>query len=205
MGVTICYRGKLNDMRELGAFVDEMEEFAQPLGWWSRRCNGDLSRPNTARVSLRKGRVDITGNLPLQGIIILPHENSEPLWLTFDTHGYLADRAATSLVNEGTKRPTKTWLSTKTQFAPPRIHAAVVKLLRYLKKQYISDLEVHDGGGYWESGDMHELERRIDSIDRAMDVLEAALSSHEYRRTKPSPPEDLLQIIERILNEKSRG
>jgi len=148
MGVTIYYRGRLNDVRELGTFIDEIEEFAQPLGWWSQRCNGDWSKPNTARVSLGRGRVNISGHLPLQGITILPHENSEALWLTFDARGYLADPAATSLVNEGTKKPAKTWVSIKTQFAPPRIHAAVAKLLRYVNNRYISDLEVHDDGGY---------------------------------------------------------
>jgi hypothetical protein len=204
MGVTIYFRGKLNDLRELGGFVDEMEEFAEPLGWWSQRCNGDWSRPNTAMVSLGKGRVNMTGHLPLRGISILPHENSEALWLTFNAGGYLAD-PATFAVGEGGKKGGKTWLSIKTQFAPPPVHAAVVKLLRYVKKRYISDLEVHDDGGYWETGDMDDLERRIDSINRALDVLEAALSSDEYRRTKPSTPEDLLQIIERILNEKFRG
>jgi len=126
MGVTIHYRGKLNDARELGAFVDEMEEFAQPLDWWSQRCNGEWSKPNTARVSLGRGRVEITGHIPLRGITILPHEDSEPLWLTFDAHGYLADPAATSLVGARTKKPVKTWLSIKTQFAPPHIHPTAV-------------------------------------------------------------------------------
>jgi hypothetical protein len=205
MGVTIYYRGKLNEMRALGALVDELEEFAQSLGWHTQRCGGDRSRPNTARISIRKERIAITGNLPLQGITILPHENCEPLWLSFDTHGYLADPVGTSIVDQGTKDQGKTWLSTKTQFTPPRIHAAIIKLLQYLKKRYISDLEVQDDGGYWESGDIHELERRIDSINHALDVLEGALSSHDYGRTKPSPPEDLLQIVERILKEKFRG
>lgn len=43
--------------------------------------------------------------------------------------------------------------STKTQFAWPDAHIAVVKLLRYLKEKYFSVFKLSDEGMYWETMD----------------------------------------------------
>jgi len=77
--------------------------------------------------------------------------------------------------------------------------------LYHIKKRYIADLEVYDEGGYWESDDIHELKRRLDSITHALDILGSVLSAGRPGLTRSSTPEELVEIIERILKDKFAG
>ena len=49
------------------------------------------------------------------------------------------------------------WVSVKTQYAPPSTHITLIKLLFYLKKNYLSNLNVVDEGAFWETGDVNQL------------------------------------------------
>ena len=73
---------------------------------------------------------DYTG--PTRGIVLYPHENSEPLRLEFDR-----DLIVQEFI--------------KTQFAPAEIH---VKIVGFLKKiaPHFEALTVEDEGEYWDTG-----------------------------------------------------
>ena len=205
MGVTIYYRGTIDDKTMVGNLADEMEDFALSLGWETQRWNEDWTKPNTARFSPGKRAMRILGHAPLQGITLYPHEQSESLWLTFDPNGALMDIVTMATVAEKERKVEVFWTSTKTQFAPIEIHITIVKLLQYVKRRYISNLEVNDDGGYWESGDAYELQRRIDSINHSMDILESALSAADAQLGAAKSPEELAEAIERIIRQKFGG
>lgn len=66
-------------------------------------------------------------------------------------------------------------------------------------------IDQHGEGGYWECNDVHELKRGLDSITRAMDILEAALSTRQVELAGAKSPEELAQMIERIIKKKFDG
>lgn len=205
MGISIHYRGRIDKMETIDKLADELEDFAQSLGWRSHHWKEDFSAPNTARISRERGEIRVVGHAPLRGISLFPHKKCEPLWLTFNPNGYLVDVVAIATMAEREVKLEKSWRTTKTQFAPIEVHIAIVKLLQYVKKRYIADLDVDDDGGYWESGDVIELKRRIDSVNHALDILQTALSANHSELSGAKSLGDLAQIMERIFKKELRG
>jgi hypothetical protein len=205
MGISIHYRGRIDKVVLITKLTDELEDFAKSLGWRTRRWKEDFSIRNTARISRERGRIRIVGHAPLQGISLLPHKDCEPLWLTFDPNGYLVDVVTMAMVAQGAMKPEMSWRSTKTQFAPIEVHIGIVKLLQYVRKRYIANLEVDDDGGYWESGNAFELKRRFDSINRALDILQTALSANQSELSGAKSLEELAQMMERLFKKALRG
>jgi len=95
--------------------------------------------------------------------------------------------------------PEDAWVFVKTQFAPPEVHVWMVGLLKYVKKHYISDLEVSDEGQYWETGDIRILRERMAFLDRKMDELTARLSSARLGDVSRLSPDELAAKIEDLL------
>ena len=202
MGVTIYYRGTIDDTKMVEKLTDEMEDFAQSLGWKTKRWEEDWSKPNTARFSNSKRQFRILGHAPLRGITLYPHQHCESFCLTFDPDGSLVDIAGMAMRAEKGEKRGESGSSTKTQFAPIETHITIVKLLQFVKRRYVTNLEVYDDGGYWETGDVYELERRIGSINRAMDILESALAGNNSRLAAAKSPEELAEAIERIIRDR---
>lgn len=200
MGITIHYRGRINKTEEVEKLAEEIEDFSRQLGWKSKRWNNDWAKPNTSEISRTDGKIQIKGYVPLRGIDLFPHEHCEPFSLTFTSEGWLVNVVGMSLIAGEKTTAEKFWMSTKTQFAPLEIHITIVKLLEYLKKRYIPNLEVHDDGDYWETGDIDELKRRRDSVSRAMDMLEDRISAIPAKNIKGKSPEEIADMIEQILN-----
>ncbi len=202
MGVTIHYRGKIDDTADVSNLADDLEDFANELGWESQRMDEDWSKPNTAAISVEGDTARVTGHAPLKGIMLSPHKHCEPFALTFNSDGYLIGFVGMTLLAEGKTTPEKSVMSTKTQFAPVEVHITIVKLLQYIKKRYISNLEVFDDGDYWETGDINELKRRRGTIERAMDTLEDALSKILRKKVENKSSEDIADLIEKLIRKK---
>jgi len=91
-----------------------------------------------------------------------------------------------------------TWFNhIKTQFAPVEIHIAVIKLLKYIQKKYISNLDVYDEGDYWQTGDEKILKGKIDFLNGAISQLSEVLNSIEFE--KDSSTESIADKIEEVL------
>jgi hypothetical protein len=205
MGISIYYRGRINKMETVATLANELEDFAQSLGWRTQNWREDFSKPNTARISQEQGKIHVVGHAPLQGISLFLHKDCEPLWLTFEPNGYLVDAMTMTMVAEGEMKLERSWRSTKTQFAPIEVHIGIVKLLQYVKKRYITNLDVHDDGGYWESGNAIELKRRFDSITHGLNILQTALSDNQSKLSGAKSLEDLAKMMERIFKQELRG
>ncbi len=202
MGVTIYYKGTISSLKKIDDLCDEIIDIAETMGWEWTRLNGDLSRPCTATMSFDGMKTVITGGLPLKGISFHPHKACEHVQLYFDPQGRLINPTGMILTHERKLEEKHRYLSVKTQFAPIETHIIIVKLLRHLKKRYIRDLEVHDDGGYWETNDARELERRIASINEAMDILEQELSNLRVPNRSVLSAEKIADKIEEVLKKR---
>ena len=85
------------------------------------------------------------------------------------------------------------FIHVKTQFAGPDTHMALLKLLRYLKEKYFTELEVDDEGLYWESEDEKTLLSQFAKYNFTLKMLTEALSDF-----KAIPGETLNSLAERL-------
>ena len=178
MGVTIHYKGKLNSADELDSFCEEMEDITKSMGWKYSAFNFNENDKE-----------------PLKGLIIRPHEKSEPLPFMIDKKGFLRNPFLLE-ISKGDDE--YTWFNhIKTQFAPVDVHVAVIKLLKYIQQKYISNLDVYDEGEYWQTGDEKILKRKIDFLNSVMDQLEDVLNTIEIK--EGSSAESIADKIEEVL------
>jgi hypothetical protein len=201
MGVTLHYRGSLDDPRRLPALCDELDGIAQAMGWTSTRIDDDYIAPADARLSHESGSANIEGNTGLKGIVLAPDDGCESLWFCFDRAGQLRSLLGQVLILDGTLKPEESWASTKTQFSSPERHVWLVGLLRYVQKHFISNLEVHDDGGYWDTGDLAELRRRMNLINAKIGELSAAFSSSRFADLAGQSTEEIVAAIENLVRE----
>jgi hypothetical protein len=79
MGVTIHFKGSLHNEAGLVQVVDAAQRLAQREDWEWDMIEGDV-------VNLERSLDDRTWNYtgPVRGVVLYPHENSEPLRFEFD-------------------------------------------------------------------------------------------------------------------------
>jgi hypothetical protein len=201
MGVTLHYRGTLDDLNRLPALCDELADVAQAMGWSAVRIDDDYDAPLDARLIHDSGGARIDGNVGLKGVVLTPDDGSESLWFCFDRAGQLRSLLGQVLILDGTLIPEESWAFTKTQFSSPERHVWIVGLLRYVQKHYVSNLEVRDEGGYWDTGDLAELRRRMDFINGMIADMTTALSSPRFAALAGQSAEDIVAAIEKLVQE----
>ena len=199
MGITIHFQGKLKSTQLINSFKEELIDISEIMNWECQAFDEDWSKPATAKLSKKKDEFEIVGHLPLKGVQINIHPDSEPMSLYFDADGVLTDPIVMVLINEGKISKENSYNSIKTQFAPPDVHISIIKLLKYLKKRYIPNLRVIDEGEYWESEDKDKLIEKMDFLKGKMDMVEGILSSIDPEIISGCSPEQLAKILEERL------
>ena len=179
MGITIHYRGTLDDIDKLVELTEELKTIAEAMKWEYQEIDDDWNEPVEASLMHKNGAAHIDGNLGLKGILLVPGGGSESLHFCFDKDGNLYSVMGKMLVVDGTLSHEDSWVFVKTQFASPELHAWICGLLKHLKKKYISDLEVFDDGEYWETGDMDLLRKKMDFLNQKLGQLSETLILHE--------------------------
>lgn len=187
MGITIHYKGKLDDRARLAEMVDAARLYCAEQRWAvldvDERIIGKIERV----VEARETKIEIEGiegtdvetvtrlfpiDDTLHGILITIDPESEPVWLTFNEAGEMVYYMALNDAGEYWENKS---LFTKTQFAGVDAHVAVCEFLHWLHDHYMPGLKVYDEGGYFESGDVDQLARAFDTLNSAMGQLQAAL------------------------------
>lgn len=184
MGVSIHYQGGLGAGVSLTELVAELEDIALSKGWEAHRIELDAENP------------------VFEGVILEPDDRTESLAFLFDRGGRL--RCLADLVC-GQFEPDPRcsyFVSVKTQYGAVRTHLWIVGLLRYLKSKYLPDLEVNDEGGYWESGDVPELERRREFLNAKIAELAGELSKLDLGG---KTPEALADEVEAFFERRGTG
>lgn len=150
MSTTVHYFGKIKSHEATREIQEELREIAQVSGW---------SHEMVDHVFTQEGDTPGT-RLSLRGIRITFNKTTSPLQLTFDKDGYLshiyyekapADPKGASPTARQLLHQIHT--STSLRSADAATHVTLVKLLDYVKKKYVPNLEVIDNTGYWYSRD----------------------------------------------------
>ena len=152
MATTVHYFGKIKSLDLIRELQDEFREIAQVSGWAHEMVDHSYSHEG-----------DISaGRLTLKGIRLTLQKGTSPLQLTFDKDGYLShiyyEKSTEASLVRG-KAPVARQLlhqvhtSTTLGSSEPAHHVSLVKLLDYVKKRYVPNLEVIDNTGYWSSRD----------------------------------------------------
>jgi len=195
------YRGRLDDVGQIDAITAELIDIAESMKWPYKRLDDDWDRPADATIS----GAEITGHLALKGVALKVHPQCEPVSFFFDPHGSVRDVMGMLSILNGTRKPEDVFVSVKTQFATAGVHITIVKLLRYLKKRYMFDLEVADEGGYWETGDEAGLKEKMAFLDGKIAEVADALSSAGVGDTSGLSPDEMADVIGDILRRKLGG
>jgi hypothetical protein len=178
MGLTFHYSGRIRQYEKIDEMVYEVEDICKSLGW----------------------KYSVIDDDKLKGIVLSP-EGSEPLSLTFVPNGRLC--SIISVVVNEPNDPFYYTAFTKTQFAGPDTHIALLKLLRYLRDKYFSEIEVNDEGLYWGTWDKIILLEQFAKYNYALDAVAAAISG--MKAEPGESPQSLADRIEKTLKKKFGG
>jgi hypothetical protein len=202
MGVSIHYRGRVADTQNIKTICDELAAIADKMNWRYTRLDEDWTQSADASIEVTEQGSQITGHLPLKGIVLTLNPKCETLGFLFDSNGNLCDPISMVNISEGTLKPEDVWISVKTQYAGPETHIGVIGLLKYLKKLYIPDLEVQDEGGYWETGNFKILKEKMDFVGEKIAAVSAELSRVAKGHVASFSADEIASIIEALLRDK---
>ncbi|HPD18659.1 MAG: hypothetical protein KA120_05615 [Candidatus Goldbacteria bacterium] len=175
--IYIKYSGNIQDRNLIPPLEDELIEIAQISNWQYERIIENFNTLTSAskrerQSSLFYGDIDDdedslilnSSDVFLEGIALFIDKYSEPLRITFDKSGKLA---MISFCTTDTAGLNKKLVVKKYEFLYyPYIkiytnnadkHIRIIKMLEYLKKRYIKDLEVIDTSFYWNNHDEEDL------------------------------------------------
>jgi hypothetical protein len=159
MSVTLRYSGTLTDRSLLPRLREDFQDIAATHAWPVDL----LDAPPVLERS--RGRLQAPA-LVLEGLRVIVHPQTDPLWLTFDPDNVLTRLGDLPLHSV---RPNavnaflhQSQASIQTGIGGSLLHKTVVGLLDYLKKAYVADLDVQDESGYWSTRDDAALRRLMD-------------------------------------------
>jgi hypothetical protein len=187
MGLSIHYSGRIRDYTVIEEMMTEVTDICENLNWTYHILDGN----NTDH---------------LRGICFSP-EGCEPIFLTFLLNGRMC--SPVNLMHKDIyeendlDRELLYTTSTKTQFAGPDAHMAVIKLLRYLKGKYFAAFELNDEGMYWETLDEKILLGQFAKYDFLLNAVSEALSSMEALPGENAG--SLADRIEKMLKDKFKN
>ncbi len=145
MNISIRYSGTLNDINTISDFNEEMTDISRSMGWATSTLNDPWdNEPDGHLVETEEG-IEIEGSLGLKGIAIYPSTCAQPFDFFFDKNGKMYSIINRALELEGASEIDFS-LSVDTTESNPEFHIWFISLLKYLKKKYISNLDVIDEG-----------------------------------------------------------
>lgn len=150
-GVSIHCNGQI-ELDRITPLCEELRDIAGSLGWTYHD-------------------IDDAGK-GLNGVILSPESDLEPIVFLLDSKGRM--HSVGDLI-AGWSEGDYLCTSVKTQFAGSAEHIWLCGLLRHVQRTYMPKLQVTDEGGFWETGNRQELQRRIDFLDRMISQFGAAL------------------------------
>ncbi len=181
MGLSIHYSGGIFDKKLIKPLIEEVRDICEILKWATH----------------------IFDNNEIKGICFAP-AGSEPICLTFNRNGHLLSptNIPAKEVYDGVhvRKDLIYTASTKTQYAGPDAHIAVIKLLKHISAKYLAGFTLSDEGYYWETGDEKILLNQFKKFDTAIDSFRKALENLPY--VPGELPESIADKLEKILKEK---
>ena len=181
MGLSIHYSGYILNHQLIEPLTEEVADICKTLGWPIRFFDDE----------------------DIKGVSFAP-EGSEPVFLTFNKDGRTLSPVNILVkdIFDGVRLDKELIfsISTKTQYAGPDAHIAIIRLLKHLAKKYLKDFALDDEGYYWETGDKKILLGQFEKYNLAIDIFCDAI------KDLPTAPgetaESLGDRLERLLRER---
>ena len=174
MGVSVHYRGQLEQPFDPGKFESELVRIARALG--------------------AEARIPTAGpfyDRQVRGAIVLVGQNVEPASLLVSAEGWLVPISDAEEA-ERTSLTEAPWVSVKTQFGPVEAHVALIDLLAEIQRRWAPSLCVHDEGEYWGTRSLPLLNAKRAETNEALALLSAELEEDAVLR--PGEREDPVAI-----------
>lgn len=188
MGVTIHYRGSLDELVRVEEFEDRVLDVVSALGGHATIWRS-FDQQDSTRV--------------VRGLLVQMCPGQDTLSLLISPEGELLNLFEIGAAEQG-PLPEPPYCFVKTQFGSLQGHVAVVALLDALRQEYFSNLEVSDESGYYEHRDPRELARKLNSLGLAILALGEALEGSALSPEAAEDPEILATRIERVAELVSR-
>jgi hypothetical protein len=193
MGLSIHYWGKIKDYDLIDAMTAEVEDICKSLNWRHRVFDTKKSKLKPGETAKKYTPHDV------KGISFTPEE-SETAFLTFLPDGRLCSPLKLIYYDPATNDLMIEVIHTKTQFAGPDTHIAILKLLHYLKEKYFESFELNDEGYYWENWDEKILLSQFTRYNFILEKVSNALA--DVKLAPGESAESLGDKIEEILKKK---
>lgn len=182
MGITIHYRGTLDDVRQIETMEDRVLDLVFALG---------------GRATVWRSYADHDRSRVVRGLIIEMEPGQDTFSLLVSPEGHL-----TSLfqIEDAEKAPfdKPPYCFVKTQFGSMQGHIAIVLVLDALQQTFVSNLQVSDEGEYYENRDVNELARKLQSLRTALSSMSDGLHEHGLTAEAAEDPDILATRIQRI-------
>jgi len=194
MGLSIHYSGRINNYSSINELVEEVQDICDSLHWdynvWSPNSSPDKEEIKVYTLH------DLTG-------ISISVADCETIFFTFLPDGRLSSPLNLLAQDAYQDKSMIYSVATKTQYAGPDTHMALVKLIRYLQEKYFAELQVDDEGLYWETGDEKVLLSQFEKYNHALSVIEAALL--DFKAIPGESAQSLAERLEQLLEKKLNG
>jgi hypothetical protein len=182
MGVTIHYRGTIDDISQVEAMEDRLLDLVFALGGkatiWRSFADHDSSRV------VRGLLAELGPGQETFSLLISPEGHLTPLFQIEDAENAPFDKPPFCFV--------------KTQLGSLHGHVAIVHLLDALKQRFCSNLRISDEGDYYETRDINRLHQQRRMVQSAMESLTEGLQEYGLNREAAEDPNILASRIERI-------
>ncbi len=182
MGITVHYRGSLDDMDRVEDFEDRVLDLALALGGEARIWRSPVEN--------RPGQI-------IRGLMMDLYPGQETISLLISPEGWLINLLDIETAEKG-ELAEPPWCFAKTQFGALEGHVALVELLAALKQEFFSNLEISDEGDYWPDRDMATLARKFSQMQEAIAGLAEGLRKYGLSAEAAEDPEILVSRIQRV-------
>ncbi|MBI2479605.1 MAG: hypothetical protein HYV60_13525 [Planctomycetia bacterium] len=182
MGVTIHYRGTMDDVTLVEEMEDRVVDLALALG---------------GRATVWRSFADDDPSRAIRGLMLEMAPGQDTMSLLVSPEGHLISLFE---IEEAEKQPLAEppYCFVKTQFGSPQGHIAIVYLLDALKSRYFSNLNVNDESGFYEHRDPRILSQKIKQLGDAIRSLGEGLQKYGLSDEAAEDPDILVARVERV-------
>lgn len=185
MGITVHYRGKIDDLASIEALEDRVIDLALAFG---------------GQVQVWRSMAGDNPDRVVRGLMINLDPGQETLSLLFSPEGYLIPlHTIEEVENEPLAEPP--WCFVKTQYGSIEGHSALVETLSELKQSFLPNLEVHDEAEYWHHRYPVRLAAAIERNARVIEAFCSGLEQHPLTSEAREDPEIVASRIERVAQQ----
>ena len=182
MGVTIHYRGTIDSLDSVTEMEDRVIDLVFALG---------------GQATVWRSHADHDPTRMIRGLMIEMAPGQESLSLLLSPEGVLTPICQ---IESAEQHPFEELPScfVKTQFGSVLGHVAIVHLLDALRREFFSDMQVSDEGGYFENRSIPALHEKMLRMREAIDSLAQGLQEYGLSEEAAEDPQILAARIERV-------